>query len=279
MASITPTNPPCAFKVYVTPKSAGVLTAVRTNGTTTINEVLNNGNPLTAGAEQIFTILVNSGDSINFQYSISTTFYAFFVNEVDLNTSQKQDIANVNQRLLTAYDQVNTRFLTPLDLVNQRLLTSADTPVVLGSDYGSPVAYNPLKISSVGSIATDIPLSIQNSIALPPTAIAASTADTIVGSYTLSSNSIIQINLNHSLVTQSSPGGTSTNTAAGTSPYGANLYVKITIGSSSFNVNCAYGLVVIDQFKLPSGAIVELHYVNSDSVIHIMSASVNALSI
>jgi hypothetical protein len=70
---IAPTRSPITFRIYATFNASGVLTIVRTKGTTTITEQLNSGNPLNANAAHIFDIIVEQGETINFQYSVNAT--------------------------------------------------------------------------------------------------------------------------------------------------------------------------------------------------------------
>jgi hypothetical protein len=70
---IAPTRSPVIFRIYATFDASGVLSVVRTKGTTTVSELLNSGNPLNANAAHIFDIIVEQGETINFQYSVNAT--------------------------------------------------------------------------------------------------------------------------------------------------------------------------------------------------------------
>jgi hypothetical protein len=70
---IAPTRSPIIFRIYATFNASGVLSVVRTKGTTTVSELLNSGNPLNANAAYIFDIIVEQGETINLRYSVSAT--------------------------------------------------------------------------------------------------------------------------------------------------------------------------------------------------------------
>jgi len=79
---ISPTNSPATFRIYVAFNALGVLSVVRTKGTTTVTEQLNGGNALNANASYVFDIIVESGESINLQYSVNATLLVLKVIEV-----------------------------------------------------------------------------------------------------------------------------------------------------------------------------------------------------
>ena len=74
-ATLTPTNTPTTFRIYVVMDTAGVLTVRRRNIATavTVNENLNAGANLNADAAYIFDFLVTSLEDINFRYGIAAT--------------------------------------------------------------------------------------------------------------------------------------------------------------------------------------------------------------
>jgi len=80
--SIAPTRSPVIFRIYATFNASGILTVVRTKGTTTVSEQLNSGNPLNASAAYIFDIIVEQGETINLTYSTSATCLVLKVVEV-----------------------------------------------------------------------------------------------------------------------------------------------------------------------------------------------------
>jgi len=81
-SNLTPTNSPTTFRIYVCFDAAGVLTVRRTSGGTTVSEQLNSGTTLTANAAYIFDVPVESGESINLQYSVNATALKIMVLEV-----------------------------------------------------------------------------------------------------------------------------------------------------------------------------------------------------
>jgi hypothetical protein len=60
----------------------GVLAVERTIGEVTVEEQLNSGNALNAYASYAFDILVDSGDTINLQYSQDATALILKVHEL-----------------------------------------------------------------------------------------------------------------------------------------------------------------------------------------------------
>ena len=69
--SITPTNTPCLFRVMVMLETAGVFSAILINGGVSKTLKLNASNSLLANCAYMFDILVHSGDTVNFQTSVS----------------------------------------------------------------------------------------------------------------------------------------------------------------------------------------------------------------
>ena len=67
--------------------TSGTLTLERTNGTTTTAEILNGGDALKANVAYYFHFGVNTGDTIDFQYSASATFLSLIVTEIDFGTA------------------------------------------------------------------------------------------------------------------------------------------------------------------------------------------------
>jgi hypothetical protein len=70
---LSPTRSPVLFRIYATFDTAGVLSVVRTRGTVSVVEQLNSGNNLNANCAYIFDIVVEEGETINFQYSANAT--------------------------------------------------------------------------------------------------------------------------------------------------------------------------------------------------------------
>jgi hypothetical protein len=81
-SDLTPTNAPTTFRIYACLSASGVLTVRRTKAGTTVSEQLNSGTALTANAAYIFDILVESGETVNLQYSVNATALSLKVLEV-----------------------------------------------------------------------------------------------------------------------------------------------------------------------------------------------------
>jgi hypothetical protein len=75
------------FRIYITLSVGGVLSVERSVGGTTVAEQLNSGNALTANCAYIFDIVVDSGETINFQTSVAATILKFSVREIDASSS------------------------------------------------------------------------------------------------------------------------------------------------------------------------------------------------
>jgi len=70
---LSPTRSPVLFRIYVAFNTAGVLSVVRKRGTASVVEQLNSGNNLNANCAYVFDIVVEQGETINFQYSVNAT--------------------------------------------------------------------------------------------------------------------------------------------------------------------------------------------------------------
>jgi len=81
-SDLTPTNSPTAFRIYACFDVAGILTVRRTKDAVTVSEQLNGGTVLAANAAYIFDVIVESGETINIQYSVDATCLALKVLEV-----------------------------------------------------------------------------------------------------------------------------------------------------------------------------------------------------
>lgn len=79
---LEPTNSPTTFRIYACFDANGVLSVARTTDEGTVTELLNGGAKLNADAAYIFDIIVESGESINIQYSVNTTALTLKVLEV-----------------------------------------------------------------------------------------------------------------------------------------------------------------------------------------------------
>ncbi|MEM3858255.1 MAG: hypothetical protein QXV17_03270 [Candidatus Micrarchaeaceae archaeon] len=86
-SNISPTYSLASFRIYASFGSSGVLSVVRTRSGTTVSETLNGGTPLNANSAYIFDIIVESGETINLQYSASATALVLKVIEIPLLTT------------------------------------------------------------------------------------------------------------------------------------------------------------------------------------------------
>jgi hypothetical protein len=80
--SLSPTYTPTTFRIYACFDTSGVLTVRRTKGTVTVSEQLNSGTALEANAAYMFDILLESGETINLQYSVNATATCIKICEV-----------------------------------------------------------------------------------------------------------------------------------------------------------------------------------------------------
>jgi hypothetical protein len=80
--SFATTNNPSYFRIFACFNASGVLSVVKTKGTTTVTMQLNSGNALNANALYAFDIAVESGESINLQYSVDATALELKVEEI-----------------------------------------------------------------------------------------------------------------------------------------------------------------------------------------------------
>lgn len=78
-------NAPCIFRIYIALSVSGVFSVQRTSPTssTAVVENMNQGVALTANAGYMFDILVDEGDSIDFQTTVSATLLKLSVVEKD----------------------------------------------------------------------------------------------------------------------------------------------------------------------------------------------------
>lgn len=82
-SDLTPSRTPTTFRIYACFSTSGVLTVKRTKAGTTVSEQLNGGYSLNPNAAYVFDIIVESGESINLQYSVSATAVKLGVYEVE----------------------------------------------------------------------------------------------------------------------------------------------------------------------------------------------------
>jgi hypothetical protein len=80
--SFATTSNPSYFRILACFNAGGVLSVVKTKGTTTVTMQLNAGNDLVANALYAFDIVVESGESVNLQYSVNATALELKVVEI-----------------------------------------------------------------------------------------------------------------------------------------------------------------------------------------------------
>jgi len=86
-SDITPTNAPTLFRIEVAVSKAGRFSATITRGGDTQVVEFNNGSNINADTINIFDLLVHSGDSINFRYSVTNAAIRILrVQEIDAAT-------------------------------------------------------------------------------------------------------------------------------------------------------------------------------------------------
>ena len=81
-SNLSPTNSPTTFRIYACFDTDGVLTVRRTRVATTVSEQLNAGTALNASAAYMFDVTLESGETINLQYSVDATALKLAVYEV-----------------------------------------------------------------------------------------------------------------------------------------------------------------------------------------------------
>jgi hypothetical protein len=80
--SLATTTNPSYFRIFACFDASGVLSVVKTRGTVTVTMQLNSGNALNANCLYAFDIIVESGESINLQYSVNATALELKVEEI-----------------------------------------------------------------------------------------------------------------------------------------------------------------------------------------------------
>jgi len=81
-AALAPLNTPCLFRVQVGFLGAGVFSATITRAGNTQIQHFNHGVVLTADCLFMFDLLVHSGDTINYRYSVNTTLQTLRLQEI-----------------------------------------------------------------------------------------------------------------------------------------------------------------------------------------------------
>lgn len=80
-ADITPSDPPCLFRIQIQVDTAAVFSA-KVNNTTEVSLEFNAGAQLTAGALFQFDLFVEADDEVNFQVDQNVNIDKFIVQEV-----------------------------------------------------------------------------------------------------------------------------------------------------------------------------------------------------
>jgi len=81
-AALAPLNTPCTFRVEAAFDAAGILSATITQAGVTVVGQLNGGVALNINSLYRFSLMVNAGDTINFQYSVDSAILSFKVQEI-----------------------------------------------------------------------------------------------------------------------------------------------------------------------------------------------------
>ena len=81
-AALAPLNSPCTFRVEAAFSAGGILSATITQGGVTMTVQFNGGVALNINSAYRFSLAVNAGDTINFQYSVDSNILSFKVQEI-----------------------------------------------------------------------------------------------------------------------------------------------------------------------------------------------------
>lgn len=81
-AALAPINTPCAFRVEAAFDAGGILDATVTRGGVTVTVHFQGGVALNINSLYRFELMVHSGDTINFQYSVNATCLTMRVQEI-----------------------------------------------------------------------------------------------------------------------------------------------------------------------------------------------------
>jgi len=79
---LAPLNSPCTFRVEAAFSAAGILSATITQGGVTVVAQFNGGVALNINSLYRFSLAINAGDDINFQYSVNSNILSFKVQEI-----------------------------------------------------------------------------------------------------------------------------------------------------------------------------------------------------
>jgi len=80
---LTAKHPPCIWRIYVVLATSGVFSVIRQVGGTLNTELMNQGVALTAGAGYMFDVLVDQGERMDFQTSVTGVISKLSVVEKD----------------------------------------------------------------------------------------------------------------------------------------------------------------------------------------------------
>ena len=81
-AVTTPTLEQGWITIEITPTLSGIFSVMRTKGTTTVKQKMNQGVALQPGASYSFSVESRRGETYNFQYSVTDTILALYITEV-----------------------------------------------------------------------------------------------------------------------------------------------------------------------------------------------------
>ena len=86
-ADIAPTDSPTSFRIEAAFSTGGILSMDLTQAAVTVNIQLYGGVALNINSGYTFQVLINSGDTVNFQYSVNATILSFKVQEIPAATA------------------------------------------------------------------------------------------------------------------------------------------------------------------------------------------------
>ena len=81
-AALAPLNSPCTFRVEAAFNAGGILSATITQAGVPVAVQFNGGVALNINSAYRFSLMVNAGDTINFQYSVNATIISLKVQEI-----------------------------------------------------------------------------------------------------------------------------------------------------------------------------------------------------
>jgi hypothetical protein len=81
--NLVPNKTPCRFRITICMTLSGILYVMRQSSAGIKSFQMNAGNALNANAEYIFDIVVDSGETVNFQTSANPYLLKFSVVEID----------------------------------------------------------------------------------------------------------------------------------------------------------------------------------------------------